>query len=293
MKKILSILITISLTIGVIVTPALALGNTTSGGVNVKNNTTDKKAATALENSLKKAQNQLINLTNDKSKLEATIQSAIDKAITTGGKKVATAKNQSMSLTDSLQKIQAELDKAAAQDKIEIENLNNDIEKWTDMTKKQQDALNNQLVVIDANLKQQLAELDKKLAIAKDDATKQNLATAKTNVQKYASQRKEAINAYLSSINGIFADRQKIWDERKALLAKRQAADAAYHTAISNIRTTELNDKLATLSQVQVDPNDVIEKTVRARYQKNLDAINSKIDSVNSIIKDLQTKLNK
>jgi len=290
MKKILSILISMALTIGIIATPVLALANnTTNSGVNVK----DDKASKALENNLKKAQDQLTKLTNDKSKLETSIQNAIDKAIANGDKKVNTTKNQITSVNTSLQKIQTELDKAAAQDRLETENLNNEIIKWTDMTKKQLEALNKQLADIEANLKQQLAELDKKLAAAKDDATKQNIANAKINAQKYADQRKTAVNAYLSSINEIFANRQKIWDERRALLAKRQTADAAYHTAISNIRTIELNDKLTTLSEVQANPNDEIEKTVRTKYQKTLDALNAKLDSTIATIKDLQSKINK
>lgn len=292
MKRILSILVTLVFTLGLVVTPVFALDNTTPSGVNVKPIKSEQKATQALQNNLKRAQAQLKKLTGEQATLEANILKAIEKGKLNGNKKSDNNNKQIANGNVLQEKWLDDLNKAALHDVQELTNLNDDIAKWTEMTKKQQASLNQQLTDIDTYLNKQLSELDKKLITAKTDLVKQNIATARANDQKYASQRKVAVNTYLTSIQAIFADRQKVWAERKEILTRRQTVDTTFRKAMADIKLAALNDKLASLSQIPVTPSN-IEVTVRAKYQKTVDAIKSNITKVNATIADLQSKLNK
>lgn len=295
MKKILSVLITMSMIVGLVVYPVMALDSntTTASAVNVKNKNEVKKETKNIEKALKKAQEQLKKALSEQSKLQSTILKAIEKAKSNEGKSKQNKDKQITNSNTLLEKWQVELDKAAAHDKIEMDHLNADIAKWTEMNNKQIATLKQHILAIDAQLIKQLAELDKKLVLAKDDATKANIAIAKANVTKYANDRKAAINVYLTKLQVLAADRQKLWDARRELLTRRQAMDIEFRTAMVNVKKAELNDKLAVLSQTPPNPSTDIENKVRIKFQKTSDALNTKIKTLQALILDLQSKLNK
>lgn len=285
MKKLISIIVTLALTLGLVVTPVLAQNRTTPRGVKFNPIKANQKMTYSLQKDLKKAKEQLKRLTLKQANVEANILKAIAKEKANSNKEITNT-------TAQQEKLRVDLSKAALKDVKELANLNNNIAKWTEAIQKQLNSLTQKSAAIDTNLNKQLAELDKKLIVAKDDATKQNIATEKINVQNYASQEKAAISTYMTSIQGIFADKQKVWAQRKDLLIRRQAADTAFRTAMTNVKIAELNDKLASLSKTPLTPIE-IEVAVRAKYQKTVDAIKLEITKLNATIADLQLKLKK
>jgi DNA polymerase III gamma/tau subunit len=292
MKKIVSIFVSAAFMLSLMVMPAFADKKTTTpGGTTIKGNGIYEKQLKALQNNLTKTNKLLVNATNDKKKLEATILKAIEKAQDKDSKKTEDQNKQVKNATTQVEKWQEELDKAVAHDKIELANLEKDIQKWTEMKSSQIAALNKQIATIEATLAKKLAELATKTTAAKDDATKLTLTTTKANLQNYADQKKAAITNYLTALNSIWADRQKVWAERKEILQKRQASDLAFRTAMFNIRKAELSDKLVTI--VQPTPTNKTELAVRASYQKKVAALDAKITKYTNQIKELQDQIAK
>lgn len=244
-------------------------------------------------NQEKKLLNSISKLKEQQVKLELQIKKEIENAKNSAAKKKENNTKQTTNAITLEEKWQAELDKAAAQDKVELDNLNKEIAKWTEMIEKQKAVLTKELADIDSNLVKQLAALDAKLTSAKDDTAKANIAATKTNVQNYASQRKAAINAYLPALQSMWADKQKIWSERKDILTKRQAADMTFRTSMTNIRKAELGDKLASLTVVPSTSDNDIEKTIRAKHQKQIDDIAAKLAKAQADLAALQAKLPK
>lgn len=251
------------------------------------------KANAKLQNQLKKAQDQLQRLQEQQSRLMDKIKSEIDKAINNDSTKVTKAGSQIDKAKATEDNWQTSLDKMAANDKIELDNLNSDIQKMTDSINKQIVSLNSQLTNVDAALANQLASLEKKLAAAKDDSSKNSITAAETAAKTFAGQKKDAINAYLTLVQADLKARQAAWDTRKDLLTKRQAARTTYRTTMTAIDKAVLDSKIETLSQVQSTPTSTIQATVTARYQKQLDTIQSNIDKTNATIAALKTQLNK
>jgi hypothetical protein len=277
MKRILSILLSLSIVFSIFAVPVFAFDNNRNVG---------KKSTNSIQRALAKAQEDLKKALNDKDKLEAAIQKAIVKANSPSTTKPS---------TDPVvlkEKWQAELDKAAAQDKIELDNLNNDISKWNQMYQSQLTVLNKQIADIDANLAKQNTILDGKISAATDAAAKQNLLTSKANLLTYATARKAAISAYLVSLQAIWTNKQKVWDERKVILSNRQTADMTFRTAMTAVKNLELNDKLLALAQNVPDPV-TIEATIRAKYKAQTDLIQIRITNLNSLIADLKSNLPK
>lgn len=271
MKKFLSVLLSLSMILGIFSFPVFAFDNNT------------KKPVNNIQRALDKAQADLNKANSDKVKLEAVIQKAIAKANNPVPTKAP------LNPTALKEKWQEELDKAAANDKIELDNLNNDITKWTQAYNSQQTNLNKQFTDIGATLSKQLAALDVKISTA-DAATKLTLGTAKTNLSSYATARQNAITTYLTALQSILLDKQKIWDERKALLAKRQIMDNAFRTAMIGVKNNELNDKLTALAQATPTPVNN-ETSIRAKYKDQTDLIQIRINNLNSLITDLKSKL--
>jgi hypothetical protein len=294
MKKILSIFVSATILLSLVVLPAFADKKTTSpGGASINGNGIYEKQLKALQNNLAKTNKLLVNATNEKKKLEATILKAIEKAQGKDSQKGTVSDKQVKNAATQIEKWQEELDKAAAHDKIELANLEKDIAKWTEMKNSQIATLNKQVATIDANLAKKVAELKTKIAAATNDATKLSLNTAIANAQDYAKQKEAAIANYLNALNSTWADREKVWAERKDILKNRQASDLAFRTAMFNIKKAELNDKLITTTPPTPTPADTIELQVRAKYQKQLDAITAKITKLNNQIKDLQDQITK
>jgi hypothetical protein len=277
MKKILSILLSLSIIISIFAFPVFAIDNNRNVG---------KKSTNSIQRALDKAQEDLKKALNDKDKLEAAIQKAIVKANSPSTTK------PSIDPAALKEKWQEELDKAAAQDKIELDNLNNDISKWNQIYQSQQTVLNKQIADIDANLTKQNTILDGKISTATDAVFKQNLLTSKTNLLAYATARKAAISTYLSSLQAIWANKQKLWDERKVILNNRQTADMTFRTAMTAVKNLELNDKLLVLAQNVPDPANV-EATIRAKYKDQTDLIQIRITNLNNLIADLKSNLPK
>lgn len=291
MKKLISTITSLLLILSIFIIPVFGADTTTPSGVSVQNGA-NQIIIKALQNSLNKAQDQLNKLIQQQTKQASNINEAIAKAKQSALNKQTNASTALTNGTALEEKWKDALDKAAVTDKQELDNLNADIQKWTDSKQKQLDSLKKELSDIDNNLAKQLANLDKKLSTAKDDATKQSINNAKINIQNYASQRKAAVNTYLTTLQNIFTARQNIWTERKNLLVQRQTADTVFRNSMSSIKTTELNDKLSSLSQTQNTSNTDIEASVRAKYQKSVDSLNSRVLQLQALIKDIQEKLN-
>lgn len=293
MNKILSILTATVLALGLVIIPAYAEGNNTKVNGTKETQNADQIVQSALQSNLKKAQDQLSKVVQAQGKLNDTIQKAIDKAKQGSTDKKSNTDKQISNINSQLTKWEQDLTNAAEHDKQEQATLNAEITKWTNAIKQQQDSLNKQLTDIDVNLTKQLAELEKRLAAAKDDSAKQIITTTKANVQNYVSQKKSAINKYSTTLQVIFTDRQNLWKQRQDILTRRQAADAELKISMNSIKKTESNDKLAVLTQSQATPVSDIEATVKAKYQKSIDELNTKASNLKKLILDIQTKLNK
>ena len=213
---------------------------------------------------------QLIQKSNSQiQKFEDLIQTAIQKAKDkrdTGLQKLQTKED----------KMQVALTNAERMDGAEKQALDNDIAKWTDYQQKMEAGVNERIAKIDTDLQKSLTDIDAKIVAATDDTTKQNLIAQKTTLQTQADTKKTALQAYLVTFKGIWTDRQKVWDMRKDLLTRRQAADSELRKALQGVTQTKIDNATTVISKTDAQ----IEIEIRARYQKAIDAAKARLQNL-------------
>ena len=265
-------------------------GNTDNKGKTVLNNQKDKKDAEALKNNnqkLQKLNDQLKKANDELASIETKIRAAIEKAIAERNKK---AQNQGNGGVLTIEKLKAQLEKILADQKKELDSLIAEIaDQTTNMSKNQAD-LQLRIANIDPNLLKDLAALDTRIAAATDQDTKTKLAALKVIIQKTAADQKVLLAKYLSDFNAFWVDKQKQLQDRLALLNRRQAIEKEFHTADITMRINELTQRNALIPAALSNTDAQLEKEVRDRFQKNIDAIKLRIKDLQKQIADLTKK---
>lgn len=267
MKKFMTLCVATTMALGLATTPVFADEATTTQVGDAA-----KTAVTNFERPVKRIhvkenKDQLIQKANAQlQRFENLIQTAIEKAKErrdSGLEKIGKREEKMNDAVTEASKIDSE----------EKQKLDNEIAKMAEYQQKLEDGINERITKADTNLQKALAAIDEKIAAAKDDATKQSLAAQKATLQSQADSRKSALQTYLTAIQGISADRQKIWNERKDLLARKQAADSDLRKALQETEQTNIDNTKTTVNKT----DDQIESQIRARYQRVIDAIKAKI----------------
>lgn len=282
MKKIALVLVTSFTLLALCAIPTFAQESTSTVSTQVKGRIVTAKSrldknysANQLKVQLQKAERDLKRYEGLAEKFKGKADDAIEKA-------QVKADKFSKELVLKEKAWQESLDKIASEDNFELVRLNQEIEKWKVSTDKLTAQLNDNIAKIDSNLKETLADLDKQIAAAKDDATKTALAAKKVTAQANADARKAAINKYITTLKAIWADKQKMYDMRKDILTRRQAADTEFKTTMQNIRKSELT------ASGKLSKTDA---ATTAKYQKQIDDYTKKIAELQKLIDQLKAKI--
>lgn len=199
-------------------------------------------------------------------KFENIIQAAIQKEKRKRDSKLEKLENKEERMKEAL----TDADKRDLNEKAKLDE---EIAKWTEYQKRMEAGVNEKIAKVDADIAKAIAIIDAKILAATDDATKQKLTAEKVVLQSSADVKKKALQSYLTALKGIWADRQKVWDMRKDLLIRRQAADAELRTALQGLVQTNVDNAKVTSSLTDAQ----IESNVRARHQKAIDSFKAKI----------------
>lgn len=233
-----------------------------------------------LKELLKKANAELLSI-------ESRIRAAIEKAKDARDKKTQNDKKSPDNADSTQEKLQESLDKLDAQEKNELDSLKNDITKQTEYITKYKATLQQRLTNIDSNLQKQLADLDKKIAAATNDETKQKLQTLKEIIQKYAADQKVLLNKYINDLTAFWKEKQQLWEERLALLLRRQGIEKDFRIASITLKKNELAQYNANLPKEQLKTDAQIEKEIRDKFQKNIETLKKRIQEIQSQITKL------
>lgn len=248
---------------------------------------TQPKATINNINNIEKLQAQLKKLQDELIGIESKIKQEIDKAKALRDKN---AKKNPDYLSEVEKKIQDMLGKMTASEQREMQQLKDDITKWTENIAKFRAALQERKTNIDKNLNTDIVNLDKRIAAAKNADEKAKLEALKVIKQNYATDQKAAIDKYLADMDAFWKDKQKLWDERLALLARRQAIESEFHNTMTDLRLNEVKDYTVTMPPQKVRSDEQIEKEIRDRYQKRIAALNNQILNLQKRIDALMAK---